>query len=278
MGTELALPDSTAVVVALWRASHLILDKPPYVLEDTIGLRLAYHADVLRAASFHVADDAPADAPGDGWLSEPRMVGPMQERWRASVLARSRFVEDLVVEGVGTHGVEQYVILGAGLDSFALRRADVAPRLRVFEVDEPGTQAWKRERLKEVGLGVPAHLRFAPVDFESGESWVEKIVAAGFDTRPWSAGGVAGCDAVPHEGGDAGDDAVVGGTRPGNNVGLYAHLADGAHPGGGAGVARSGRGACGFSRASLDWLLWRRRVRRDGERGGVFNRATLFGG
>jgi methyltransferase (TIGR00027 family) len=101
-------------------------------------------------------------------------------RFRAAIVARSRFIEDLVVDQAG-QGVTQYVILGAGLDTFAQRRPEVASRLRVFEVDQPGPQAWKRQRLIEVGFGVPEWLRLVPVDFEAGGSWWEQLAAAGFD-------------------------------------------------------------------------------------------------
>jgi methyltransferase (TIGR00027 family) len=82
-------------------------------------------------------------------------------------------------------GVSQYVILGAGLDTFAQRRPEIASRLKVFEVDQPGPQAWKRQRLIELGLGIPKWLRFVPVDFEAGGSWLEQLTASGFDVaRP----------------------------------------------------------------------------------------------
>ena len=75
----------------------------------------------------------------------------------------------------------QYVILGAGLDSFAQRRPEMASGLRIFEIDQPGPQAWKRQRLIELGFGVPNWLRFVPVDFEAGGSWRDGLVSAGFD-------------------------------------------------------------------------------------------------
>jgi methyltransferase (TIGR00027 family) len=104
--------------------------------------------------------------------------------YRAGIVARARFIEDLVTEQAG-HGVAQYVILGAGLDTFAQRRPDIAYRLRVFEVDQPGPQAWKRQRLIELGFGIAEWLRFVPVDFEADASWWERIAAAGFDpSRP----------------------------------------------------------------------------------------------
>ena len=101
-------------------------------------------------------------------------------RFRASIVARARFIEDLVAEQAG-RGVGQYVILGAGLDTFAQRRPEIASRLRVFEVDRPGPQAWKRQRLIELGFGIPEWLRLVPVDFEAGDAWWERLAAAGFD-------------------------------------------------------------------------------------------------
>ncbi|MCA9596834.1 MAG: class I SAM-dependent methyltransferase [Myxococcales bacterium] len=151
-------PDSTAVRVALWRALHVQVDPPPHVIEDEIGLRLA--------------------APDAGWQERPDM-SPFTRPFRASILARARFVEDSVAERAA-HGVTQYVILGAGLDTFAQRRP-VATDMRVYEVDRPETQEWKRERLVELGFGVPPHLCFVPVDFEAGEPWWERLAASGFD-------------------------------------------------------------------------------------------------
>jgi methyltransferase (TIGR00027 family) len=95
-------------------------------------------------------------------------------------VARARFVEDLVVDQAG-RGVRQYVILGAGLDTFAQRRLDFASGLRVFEVDRPGPQAWKRQRLIELGFGIPAWLRLVPADFEADEPWWDQLGLAGFD-------------------------------------------------------------------------------------------------
>jgi len=153
-------PDGTAVRVALWRAMHVLVDPPPHVLEDEVGLQLA--------------------GPDDGWRDRPDMHPAGTSRFRAAIVARARFIEDLVVEQAD-QGVAQYVILGAGLDTFAQRRAEVAARLLVFEVDQPGPQAWKRQRLIELGFGVPAWLRLVPVDFEADGSWREELAASGFD-------------------------------------------------------------------------------------------------
>jgi quercetin 2,3-dioxygenase len=157
-------PDSTAVRVALWRAMHVQVDPAPHVLEDEIGLRIA--------------------GPGEGWRQRPDMDPQGTRGYRAGVVGRARLIEDLVIEEADC-GVTQYLILGAGLDTFAQRRPEIASKLRIFEVDQPGPQAWKRRRLMALGLGVPEWLRLVPVDFEAGESWWEKLAAAGFDpARP----------------------------------------------------------------------------------------------
>ena len=158
---QTAAPDSTAMRVALWRALHVMVDAPPHVLEDEIGIKLV--------------------APDDGWRDRPDMNPIFTRPFRASIVARARFIEDLVTEQAA-RGVDQYVLLGAGLDSFAQRRPDIAARLTVFEVDQPATQAWKRQRLTTLGYGVPDRLRLVPVDFERGGSWWDEIKAAGFDT------------------------------------------------------------------------------------------------
>jgi methyltransferase (TIGR00027 family) len=77
-------------------------------------------------------------------------------------------------------GVSQYVILGAGLDTFAQRRREVMMRLRLFEIDEPGTQQWKQRRLRELALPPAPNHRLVPVDFESRQSWVAALATAGF--------------------------------------------------------------------------------------------------
>jgi methyltransferase (TIGR00027 family) len=158
-----AEPDSTAVRVALWRALHVQADPPPHVLRDEVGLKLV--------------------APDDGWRDRPGMSS-FTRPFRASIVARGRFIEDLLAEQAA-HGVGQYVILGAGLDTFAQRRPELASRLLVFEVDRPGPQAWKHKRLVELGFGIPSFLRLVPVDFEAGGAWWEGLAASGFDAgRP----------------------------------------------------------------------------------------------
>src|SRR3954447_26268829 len=157
-----AEPESTAVRVALWRALHVQVDAPPHVLVDEVGLELV--------------------APGDDWRARPDMDPGWTSGFRASIVARARFVEDLVAERAAG-GTRQYVLLGAGLDTFAQRRPDVASQLHVYEIDQPDPQAWKRDRLMALGYGIPEWLHFVPVDFESGASWWDEVVARGFDVR-----------------------------------------------------------------------------------------------
>ena len=156
----LEAPESTAERVALWRAMHLLVDEPPHVLEDGIGLQLL--------------------DPDPTWRSRPDMDPAGTLGFRASIVSRARFIEDLAAERV-ERGIQQYVLLGAGLDTFAQRRPELASRLRVFEVDQPGAHAWKRRRLVELGYGIPEWLRLVPVDFETDGDWWQRLVDAGFD-------------------------------------------------------------------------------------------------
>ncbi|MET0593997.1 MAG: class I SAM-dependent methyltransferase [Polyangiaceae bacterium] len=158
-------PDNTAVRVALWRAMHLQIDPPPHVIVDQIGLQLV--------------------DPPKGWEERPDMHPMRTSRSRASMVARARFVEDLVEERAN-QGVTQYVMLGAGLDTFAQRRPDLAAHLAVFEVDQPVTQKWKRERLVAMGLTIPDWLHLVPVDFEANESWLHELERAAFDPKKTS--------------------------------------------------------------------------------------------
>jgi methyltransferase (TIGR00027 family) len=152
-------PDQTAVRVALWRALHVEVDAAPHVFVDEVGLELA--------------DPAP------GWRERPDMDPVFTSGFRASIVARARFIEDLVTAEADS-GVGQYVLLGAGLDAFVQRRPEFSERLRVFEVDQPAPQAWKRQRLIDAGYGVPDWLRLVPVDFEAGASWWDLLIEAGF--------------------------------------------------------------------------------------------------
>lgn len=151
-------PDSSAVRTALWRALHVQIDAKPHVLEDEIGLALV--------------------APTDDWQQRPDMK--FTKRLRASVVARSRFIEDLIIEQ-SKLGISQYVILGAGLDTFALRRPDIAARLQIYEIDQPATLTWKQQRIIDIGFALPEYLHFVPVNFET-DTWWKELLKAGFDS------------------------------------------------------------------------------------------------
>lgn len=153
-------PDNTAVRVALWRAMHAQLDALPHVVEDEIGFKLI--------------------APNDEWRQRPDMDPGFTQRLRASIVARARFIDDLVIEQ-SAFGIDQYVILGAGLDTFAQRRPEIASQMQIFEIDQPDTQTWKQQRLIELGYDIPKGLHFVSVDFEVS-SWWEQLLKAGFDT------------------------------------------------------------------------------------------------
>jgi methyltransferase (TIGR00027 family) len=154
-------PDNTAVRTALWRALHLQVDEQPFILEDDIGLKLI--------------------APTKGWQNRPDMHAEFTKRLRAAMVARSRFIEDLIIEQ-NTKGITQYVILGSGLDTFAQRRPDIASTIQLYEIDQPATLAWKQQRLIELGFVIPQGLHFVSVNFETS-SWWEELLKSGFDSN-----------------------------------------------------------------------------------------------
>ncbi len=150
-------PDNTAIRTALWRALHVQIDSKPYIIEDEIGLKLIN--------------------PPNDWQQRPDMK--FTKRLRASVIARARFIEDLIIEQ-SKQGVNQYVILGAGLDTFAQRRPDIASKLQIYEIDQADTLYWKQQKLSEIGYSIPNYLHFVPVDFETS-SWWNQLLKLGFD-------------------------------------------------------------------------------------------------
>jgi methyltransferase (TIGR00027 family) len=159
-------PSGTAFRVALRRAAHQLLDDPR-VLDDPIALRIVgpNEAKVLRA------DPQAYDR------------SRFDRRLRAFLVARSRVAEDALAVAV-TAGVRQYVVLGAGLDTFAYRNP--YPDLDVFEVDHPATQAWKRSCLDVAGINLPGRLTFVPVDFER-QAVTEELRRVGYaaDRPAW---------------------------------------------------------------------------------------------
>ena len=152
----------------MFRAAHLLLDDPPKILEDTLALRLCgcENEAALRMRLDQVAARFARSTSLDFAQITLRYL-------RALVIMRSRYVEDEVDRAI-KRGVTQYVLLGAGLDSFAYRRLDVTKDLRVFEVDHPATQSWKRARLQATGVALPPNLTFVPVDFEK-QSLIESL-------------------------------------------------------------------------------------------------------
>ena len=152
-------PDHFAVRTALWRAMHLLADAPPHILVDDIGLRLA--------------------APEGQWRQRPDMGLHFTRRVRASVVAQSRLAEDAVEENYHK-GVRQYVLIGAGFDTFAQRRLAEMTDLQVFEVDEADVQAWKRQRLQETDSIVSERLHFVSAKVCEGE-WLKPLLQAGFN-------------------------------------------------------------------------------------------------
>jgi methyltransferase (TIGR00027 family) len=159
--SSLAEPSRTAVLTAAARALHR--DEPaPWVLDDPLAAGLAGPDGTAMMARLR------AELPAPGLLAFVRWV-----------CVRSRFAED-TAEEAASGGIGQYVILGAGLDSFACRRGDLGTRMRVFEVDHPATQAWKRQRLADLGLTSPPNLAFVPADLER-QPLRDALAAAGFD-------------------------------------------------------------------------------------------------
>ena len=159
----------TAVLVATIRAVHLRWHNPPHVFEDTYALQMLtpfWHA----VAKYRLMK----------WLVGDVILGVYRPVYPAVVL-RSRYTEDQLEQAVES-GTSQYVILGAGHDTFALRRQDLADKVRVFEVDHPATQDVKRQRVQKAIGSIPPNLTFVPVNFEI-DKMDEELAKAGFDSQ-----------------------------------------------------------------------------------------------
>ncbi len=155
-------PSTTALRAAMRRAAHQVLDDPK-VFDDPIALRI-------------IGKENAAALQADPHRFESSKISPYL---RAFLAARCRYAEDGLAEAV-RRGARQYVILGAGLDTFAYRNPYPEGTLHVFEVDHPATQAWKRACLDKAGIAVPDGLTFAPMDFEA-MTLEEGLKSAGFD-------------------------------------------------------------------------------------------------
>ena len=158
MNNNKIAPESTAERVALWRALHTEVESAPLIFEDRVGLQLI------------------GDNPD--WRKRPDMNPIWTANFRASIVARARFIEDYLQQQLEV-GVTQYVILGAGLDSFAQRRTDLLEKIQIFEVDQAEPQQSKIQRLEELKLPIPKNLHFVAVDFEQG--WWNELIQAGFN-------------------------------------------------------------------------------------------------
>ena len=152
---------ATAQGAAMHRAVHQLLDRP-MIFSDPLALRI-------------IGREAEKALRG----GESRHILPGAAGLRAFLAVRSRFTEDCLAEAIA-RGTGQYVVLGAGLDTFAYRGAYDPARLRIFEIDHPATQEWKRERLRDAGIAVPDSVFYAPVDFER-QTIAEGLAQAGFD-------------------------------------------------------------------------------------------------
>src|SRR5271156_1799847 len=156
-----SIPSKTALRVALRRAAHQVYDAQPLVLDDPIAIPILgqeYLPELHKTATK---------------LEKPFSVG-----LRAFLVARSRYAEAMLASAVA-RGATQYVLLGAGLDTFAYRNP--YPNLRVFEVDHPATQQWKRELLGASSISIPPNLIFVPVDFEH-QDLATQLLGAGLDS------------------------------------------------------------------------------------------------
>ena len=153
-------PSRTALLIARQRAAHQVLDHGS-IFNDPFAMKILREEekDVLQFATAH----------------------PLASIGRLFTAARSRIAEDALSEAL-ERGVRQVVILGAGLDTFALRSPHCARQIRIYEVDHPATQAWKRQRLAEAQLALPPWLVFVPVDFERDDLG-ETLVGAGFQQK-----------------------------------------------------------------------------------------------
>lgn len=144
-------PSQTAIGVATLRVVHRWLDGDPKIVDDPVTERL------LGAGARERILDNPAE-----------FLTAVSSGLRAHVLARSRFAEERLAEAVG-RGVRDYLLIGAGLDTFAYRQPEWARDLRILELDHPATQLWKRQRLEEGGIPIPANVRYLSADLESDD-------------------------------------------------------------------------------------------------------------
>ena len=226
-------PSRTAVRTAMYRAAHYLLDDEPKILADLFARLFA---------GFSTDEELPKTLADGSWspVDFPRM--------RTNFGLRNRYAEDELFQAV-QRGVSQYIMLGAGLDSFAYRRPDFMRTVEVYEVDHPASQRWKRERVAELGIETPAKLHYVPIDFEQ-ETLAKGLQAGGVNRHARAFFSLAWRDPISYS---RGCPADLAGSRPRERAGERAcvrvHRA--------RGDAEQGRG-----RSSLHACGSRRRGRR----------------
>jgi methyltransferase (TIGR00027 family) len=142
-------PSRTAMTAAYMRAAHQILDSKPLILEDLLALQL-----LGKDSTQSISEAA------------EHYQTPLARALRSHIVLRSRYAEDQLLTAV-QRGISQYVIVGAGFDTFSMRQPKWAKDLMIVEVDHPGTQAIKHARIVDAGLSIPENVQFADIDFES---------------------------------------------------------------------------------------------------------------
>jgi len=172
----------TAIATAYFRAHHDRYANPK-IFEDSLAGALLHADDVAPLERFLLAGVAKQNPELVASGADRETLIGLALRGLVVVLTRARFTEERLAEAM-RGGTDQYVIIGAGLDTFALRRPDLRERLRIIEIDHPATQAFKRGRIRDAGLAPPPNLHFAPADLET-ESLAEVLSRAPYDrSRP----------------------------------------------------------------------------------------------
>lgn len=263
----------TAERVAMRRAAHQLYDDAPLVFLDPLALRVLPPGTLAELREREIME----------------RTHPFARGMRAFLCARSRFAEDALERAVAK-GVRQYVVLGAGLDTFGARAAlpecSAHPELRIFEVDHPATQAWKRTCLDRAGIHVPDTVSFVPLDFEH-EELMERLAASGFDsgapafcswlgvvpylTREAAVGTLRSLGSLPVRSGVAFDYAVARESLPPTQRAAFDWLAER--------VARAGEPfRLGFEPSELRSLLYQCGFARSEDLDGEAIAARYFAG
>lgn len=170
----------TALMTAFVRGYHALHDKPK-IFNDDIGYRLVPE-EARNALKEHLIKTASQMAPerAEECIDDESALRLGVHIMAGSILARARYVEDRLERAVKTKDVKQYVILGAGLDTFAFRQPVWAKGLKIFEIDHPSTQEGKRTALKQAGINEPDNLYFIPIDF-TAETLISALKRSDYD-------------------------------------------------------------------------------------------------